>query len=58
VHVDMDQFTALSRNAIDIAVRLDANLAKKFKVRRTSYAKRKSRKGMAQRAAVQPSPAH
>ena len=45
IHVDFEKFTILSRNAIDVAVRLDASLAEKFKVRRTSYTKRLSKKG-------------
>jgi hypothetical protein len=36
-HVDFDQFITLSRNAIEVAVRLDKNLAKKFRIKRTLY---------------------
>jgi hypothetical protein len=43
-HVNFDQFVLLSRNAIDVASRLDANLGKKFSVRRTAYSKRLPRK--------------
>jgi hypothetical protein len=36
-HVDFDQFTILSRNAIEVALRLDKNLAKKFRIKRALY---------------------
>jgi hypothetical protein len=39
-HIDFPKFCILSRNAIDVAVRLDASLSKKFNVRRTMYARR------------------
>jgi hypothetical protein len=38
-HIDFERFVILSRNAIDVAVRLDTNLGKKFSVRRTAYSK-------------------
>ena len=41
-HADFDQFIILSRNAIDLALRLDTNLAKKFGIRRRPYGKRRS----------------
>jgi hypothetical protein len=43
-HVDFEKFVILSRNAIDVAMRLDANLGKKFGVRRMAYGKRLSAK--------------
>jgi hypothetical protein len=39
-HVDLDEFAALSRNAIAVALRLDEMLAKKFKLKRFHYKKR------------------
>jgi hypothetical protein len=39
-HVDLDDFAVLSRNAIHIALRLDAVLSKKFRIKRTKYVKR------------------
>jgi hypothetical protein len=42
--VDFEKFVILSRNAIDVAMRLDANLGKKFGVRRMAYSKRLSAK--------------
>jgi hypothetical protein len=44
MHVDFDKFVVLSRNAIDVAIRLDANLGKKFGVRRTAFSTRLSAK--------------
>ena len=41
-YVNFDDFIILSRNAIDLALRLDANLAKKFGIRRLPYGKRRS----------------
>src|SRR5690349_6447313 len=36
-HVDFDVFIVLSRSAIDLALRLDTNLAGKFGIRRLPY---------------------
>lgn len=44
-YVGFDDFIILSRNAIDLALRLDANLAKKFGIRRLPYGKRHSVNG-------------
>jgi hypothetical protein len=36
-HVGFEEFVILSRNAINVAMRLDTNLAKKFGVKRTLF---------------------
>jgi hypothetical protein len=47
-HVDLNEFTTLSRNAIAVAMRLDETLAAKFKLKRSHYKKRLAK----ERAAV------
>jgi hypothetical protein len=39
-HVDFDEFVALANNSIDIAIRLDELIAKKFKLRRFNFQQR------------------
>jgi hypothetical protein len=43
-HVDFEEFVILSRNAIDVAMRLDASLGRKFGIKRTPYKLRLSTK--------------
>lgn len=48
-HTDFDQFVLLSRNAIDVAMRLDARLCNKFGIRRAPYGKRRASSSHAHR---------